>query len=90
MLSAVCLKIVSGIFACLRISSLKEAFLTTLKAIHAAGVLHGDVRSPNLLIDKFGESSIIDFDQAEKDGSESAQEAELKQLSRILEAKGEY
>jgi len=66
----------------------REAFQTTLKAIHAAGVLHRDIRSPNLLIDEFGESFIIDFDQAEKFDSESAQKAEFKRLSRILEGKG--
>lgn len=67
--------------------ALREAFQATLKAIHAAGVLHGDIRSPNLVIDEFGEASIIDFDQAEKIDSETAQMAEFKQLARILEAK---
>jgi serine/threonine protein kinase len=66
----------------------REAFQTTLKAIHAAGVLHGDIRSPNLLIDEFGESSIIDFDQAEKNDSEDAQESEFRRLSSILEGRG--
>jgi len=59
-----------------------------LKNIHAAGVIHGDIRSPNLLIDKFGEVAIIDFDRAEKNESKTARKAEFKALTRILERKG--
>ena len=67
---------------------LRAEFQTTLKNIHAAGVIHGNIRSPNLLIDEFGDTTIIDFDRAEKNESQTAQDAEFNRLTQILERKG--
>lgn len=39
-----------------------------VSAVHAAGVVHGDLKSPNLIVDDEGEVHIIDFGSAVLDG----------------------
>ncbi len=55
-----------------------------LQEIHKVGILHDDVRYQNLLIDKWGHGSIIDFDQAKKSSSSKAMEEELLHLVDLL------
>ena len=59
--------------------------LTTLKLIHQANVLHGDIRLSNLCITALGEAAIIDFSHATRSHSEKEKDREIKELSRILE-----
>jgi Predicted choline kinase involved in LPS biosynthesis len=48
--------------------------------IHAAGVLHGDLRLENLLVTDTGDVTIIDFDQ----GRNGASEDELREEYALL------
>ena len=71
-------------------SSYLKAFSTTItqafRRLHDAGVLHGDIRTHNLLLDPSGAFYIIDFDQAEVDPDESEYEfkAEMRELTALL------
>jgi serine/threonine protein kinase len=56
-----------------------------LQEIHDAGILHGDLRLQNLLLDKSGRGTIIDFDQARKEPNSAMMERERVQLRQILE-----
>jgi serine/threonine protein kinase len=56
-----------------------------LQEIHNAGILHGDLRLQNLLLDKSGRGTIIDFDQARKETNSAMMERECVQLRQILE-----
>jgi len=56
----------------------------TLKAIHHVGVLHGDLRLPNMLENGPGGVAIIDFNSAVLDPSPEACSIELKAFSKIL------
>jgi tRNA A-37 threonylcarbamoyl transferase component Bud32 len=58
-----------------------------LKAIHTAGVYHGDLRYENLVVNASGEVAIIDFDRAMINARESDKKAELRVLRRLLESR---
>jgi RIO-like serine/threonine protein kinase len=55
-----------------------------LQEIHKAGILHGDIRRQNLLIDDWGHASIVDFDRSVKESSTKAKEQEFQQLCDLL------
>ncbi|KAF9040202.1 hypothetical protein BDZ89DRAFT_1060616 [Hymenopellis radicata] len=59
-----------------------------LKAIHAKGVLHRDLRSWNMMCNQHGEVSIIDFDRASLKASKEEFSQETVLLARFL--KGEF
>jgi serine/threonine protein kinase len=59
--------------------------LAALQSIHSAGVQHGDLRYHNLLIKDSGEVTIIDFDQAKRDATESSRREEYHKLRRLLD-----
>jgi RIO-like serine/threonine protein kinase len=63
----------------------RAAFLDILSGIHEAGVLHCDLSSQNLLVNEFGEATIIDFDQPK---SHPLMEYEYAELVRILDGLG--
>ena len=63
----------------------RDAFLITLQSIHSAGVHHGDIRYHNLLIKDSGEVTIIDFDRAQRDATESSRREEYHKLRRLLD-----
>ena len=63
----------------------RSAFLVTLEDIHRAGVLHGDLRPQNLLVDGHGKATIIDFDQSEREASKRDMEREIADLVHILD-----
>jgi serine/threonine protein kinase len=65
----------------------RDAFLAIMRAIHSAGVHHGDLRYENLLINDSGEVAIIDLDRATLNASESARNEEYKNLCRLLDIK---
>jgi serine/threonine protein kinase len=60
-------------------------FRSTLEEIHPAGILHSDVRRPNLLINDSGEVAIIDFDQSTENPSTEAMAWEVSQLVDLLD-----
>jgi serine/threonine protein kinase len=62
----------------------RNTLLSTFRAIHAAGVLHGDIRRSNICISDSGEATIIDFSHAEKGSSPEEQQVEIDELRHIL------
>jgi Predicted choline kinase involved in LPS biosynthesis len=58
--------------------------LSTLREIHKAGVIHGDVRLPNLCATDSGEAFIIDFSHAAMNASRNAKASEISQICRLL------
>ncbi|KAH8120698.1 hypothetical protein DFH11DRAFT_84658 [Phellopilus nigrolimitatus] len=62
----------------------RVAFIQALKVIHAAGILHNDIRRRNLLVNETGEVAIIDFDQGTRNNSPTKQAQELAVLENVL------
>lgn len=62
----------------------RDLFIRLLQAVHAAGVVHGDIRADNLLVDENGGVSIIDFDQASFDTSKDNRRSDLEQFSQLF------
>jgi tRNA A-37 threonylcarbamoyl transferase component Bud32 len=60
-------------------------FRSTLEGIHEAGILHGDIRRSNLLVDNAGEVAIIDFDRSTENPSVEAMAREMSQLVDLLD-----
>ena len=56
-----------------------------MSAIHAAGVLHRDVRSWNLTFSPSGDVNVIDFDRASLHAREDQYKTELQRLERFIE-----
>lgn len=65
--------------------SSRKAFIAVLNGIHGAGVVHHDIRPPNLLVNKDGKVFIIDFDKAELNGDESQYAPECHELQALLD-----
>ncbi|KDQ19252.1 hypothetical protein BOTBODRAFT_51699 [Botryobasidium botryosum FD-172 SS1] len=63
----------------------RAAFIQALGRIHAAGVLHKDVRARNLVINDAGKVAIIDFDQATLRPSAAAKAREMARLKSVLD-----
>ncbi|KAF9039609.1 hypothetical protein BDZ89DRAFT_1060767 [Hymenopellis radicata] len=62
----------------------KEELRRALSAIHAAGVIHRDLRAWNILIDSSGRISIIDFDRAGTRPTAADIEKEVARLESFL------
>ena len=62
-----------------------DAFLDTLRSIHDAGVLHGDLRLDNLLVKDTKDVTIIDFDRAVLHADDAKKEEEFQSLLELLE-----
>lgn len=72
-------------------SIVSEAFLNILKDIHAAGVMHRDVRSDNLLIDSENEVYILDFDSATLEGLDGSNyQPEINCLEAVVAGTYDY
>ncbi|KDQ20408.1 hypothetical protein BOTBODRAFT_169166 [Botryobasidium botryosum FD-172 SS1] len=61
-----------------------SATVEKLGEIHKAGVIHGDIRAQNLLVNESGEVTVIDFDAAFKCASRRAAKREHGVLHRVL------
>jgi tRNA A-37 threonylcarbamoyl transferase component Bud32 len=61
--------------------------LSTLKSIHRAGILHGDIRQANIVIGDLG-VAIIDFGHSEGSDDQGAKDRELVQLHHCLRSVG--
>ncbi len=55
--------------------------------IHAAGVLHRDLRTWNILVNDAGGISIIDFDRANTDAQDKDIQVEWERLEKLLKGK---
>ncbi|KAF8623404.1 hypothetical protein AX15_006392 [Amanita polypyramis BW_CC] len=71
----------------LSISDCKSA-LSTLKSIHGAGTLHGDIRRANILIGDLG-ITIIDFGHSKQCDDQEAKDKEMARLRYCLHLEGE-
>jgi tRNA A-37 threonylcarbamoyl transferase component Bud32 len=58
--------------------------ITTLKAIHNANVIHGDIALQNLCLQSDGKATIIDFSHARSSTSRKLRQAEMATLNRII------
>jgi tRNA A-37 threonylcarbamoyl transferase component Bud32 len=61
--------------------------LATLRSIHGADILHGDIQLSNFCVTASGEAFIVDFSQANKSHSTHSQEEkaqEVKDITHIL------
>ena len=58
--------------------------LATLKSIHRADVVHGDIRLPNLCATPLGEAFIVDFSHASESRSRKEKTQEIKEIFHIL------
>lgn len=68
--------------------SSREAFSACLDGIHKAGVVHNDIRPPNLLVNKDGKAFIVDFDKAVVTNDEQLFDRERDKLDILMD--GEY
>lgn len=56
-----------------------------LDAIHDAGVVHHDIRAPNLMVNDDGKVFIVDFDMAELNDEEPVVARERNRLRDLLD-----
>ncbi|KAF9027850.1 hypothetical protein BDZ89DRAFT_1066586 [Hymenopellis radicata] len=66
----------------------KTRIRAAMSSIHAAGVLHRDLRTWNILVNDAGGISIIDFDRANIDAQEKDFRVEWERLEKLL--KGQH
>jgi serine/threonine protein kinase len=67
-----------------RVSFCRKSLLSTLKAIHNAGVVHGDIRLANLCVNQDGQAFIIDFGRSEISSSRARMNREITELCGLL------
>jgi len=65
--------------------TVKASLISTLKSIHKAGILHGDIRLANLCATITGEAFIVDFSHAGRSASKTARAREVAELRQILD-----
>jgi tRNA A-37 threonylcarbamoyl transferase component Bud32 len=58
--------------------------LATLRSIHRADILHGDIRPSNLCVTASGEAFVVDFSHATRSRSRKEKAQEIKELADIL------
>jgi tRNA A-37 threonylcarbamoyl transferase component Bud32 len=58
--------------------------LATLRSIHRANILHGDIRLANLCVTASGEAFVVDFSHATVNPSQKEKAQEIKDLVYIL------
>jgi serine/threonine protein kinase len=62
----------------------RDSLCSTLKSIHGADILHGDIRLPNLCVTPSGEAFVVDFGHATESHSRKEKAQEIRELSHIL------
>ncbi|KAF9052280.1 hypothetical protein BDZ89DRAFT_1125735 [Hymenopellis radicata] len=62
-----------------------SGYLRILDGLHAADVLHGDLRTWNMLIDDDGQPALIDFDRARRNPSQDDIVKERARLVKLLD-----
>lgn len=81
---------ISGFMCPVHTALHRLAFTAALKAIHSAGVLHGDLNPRNLVVDARGAVAIIDFGRSiiEPSGiTDADQLCEKLKLLNVLQGK---
>ncbi len=68
---------------------ISKSTLSTLKSIHSAGILHGDIRRENILIGDLG-VTIIDFGESEQCDDQGGGDEELARLRSCLRLEGKH
>ena len=68
---------------------ISKSALSTLKSIHGAGILHGDIRRANILIGDLG-VTIIDFGHSVQCVDQGAKRKELTRLRSCLRLEGKH
>jgi serine/threonine protein kinase len=63
----------------------RDSLLATLRSIHRADILHGDIRLSNLCATASGEAFVVDFSHASKNRSRKWKTREIKDLAYVLE-----
>ncbi|KAF9052284.1 hypothetical protein BDZ89DRAFT_423309 [Hymenopellis radicata] len=63
----------------------RSGYLRILDGLHAADVLHGDLRTWNMLIDDDGQPALIDFDRARRNPSQDDIVKERARLVKLLD-----
>lgn len=63
----------------------RDMLLSHLGLIHAAKVLHGDLRLDNVMVDDYGDVTIIDFDQAVLKSKKDELDKEYNTFAAFLE-----
>lgn len=63
----------------------RNALLSHLRSIHAAKVVHGDLRLDNVMINDNGDVAIIDFDQAVMKSKKDELDKEYNAFAAFLE-----
>jgi len=66
------------------LSQISHSALSTLDAIHRAGILHGDVYSRNILISNSGVTTIIDFGHSRFCDNQHTKDKEFSRLRQLL------
>lgn len=67
------------------IESVESKLRCHLDSVHRCGVIHDDLRCPNILVDKYGEVWLIDFGQSYIDEDISLNKAnEIENIERTL------
>lgn len=61
-----------------------KAVLATLDSVHSHGLVHGDVRSENVVLEGEDRGWLIDFNAAHRCTDPLEQKAERAELRRIL------
>ena len=62
----------------------RDSLLATLRSIHMADILHGDIRLANLCVTASGETFVVDFSHATENRSQKEKDEEIKDLAHIL------
>ncbi|KAF8872557.1 hypothetical protein CPB85DRAFT_1260759 [Mucidula mucida] len=65
----------------------KTRIRAAVSSIHAAGVLHHNLRTWNILVNDVGGISIIDFDRANTDAQDEDIQVEWERLEKLLKGK---
>jgi len=66
--------------------SQKQKLIDILDCVHRHGVIHGDIRRENILVDALGNPFLIDFRFGTENNSLEEQKAEMKQLLKCIDA----
>ena len=65
-------------------SIIGQNIIEAFTQIHERGVLHGDIRSENILVGKDGSVCIVDFEMATMDAEKEELETEMSEVKGLL------
>ena len=62
----------------------RDSLLATLRSIHEADILHGDIQLRNFCVTPSGEAFVVNFGHATENHSQKKKAREIKYLARSL------